>query len=85
MFLVPCCAVRSDFRIETMLGSSLPPVVLGGFMSCLCLFAYSGIQHIVMCVCLVCLRLVYPMLPVSLGCPLLIAPSVFSYNVYLFQ
>jgi hypothetical protein len=25
---------------------------------------------------------VYPVLPVSLGCPLLIAPSVFS-NVYL--
>jgi hypothetical protein len=28
------------------------------------------------------LRLVYPMLPVSLDCPLLVAPSVFSY-VYL--
>jgi hypothetical protein len=30
------------------------------------------------------LRLVYPMLPVSLDCPLLIAPSVFSY-VYISQ
>jgi hypothetical protein len=29
------------------------------------------------------LCLVYPMLPVSLDCPFLIAPSVFS-NVYLF-
>ena len=29
-----------------------------------------------------CLRLVYPMLPVSLDCSFLIAPSVFSY-VYL--
>ena len=28
------------------------------------------------------LRLVYPMLPVSLACPFLIAPSVFS-NIYL--
>jgi len=32
--------------------------------------------------CFVCLRLVYPMLPVSLDCPFLIAPSVIS-NVYL--
>ena len=45
----------------------------------LCLFAYSGVQHILCCV--VCLSLVYPMLPVSLDCPFLIVPSVFS-NVY---
>ena len=32
-------------------------------------------------VCCVCLRLVYPILPVSLDCPFLIAHSVFS-NVY---
>ena len=31
--------------------------------------------------CIVCLRLVYSMLPVSLDCLFLIAPSVFS-NVY---
>ena len=31
--------------------------------------------------CFVCLRLVYPMLPVFLDCQLMIAPSVFS-NVY---
>ena len=45
-------------------------------MSCLPywdLFVYSD---------LVCLRLVYPMLPVSLDCPFLIIPSIFS-NVYL--
>jgi hypothetical protein len=45
----------------------------------LCLFAYSGVQHILCCVFL---RLVYPVLPVSLDCPFLVAPSVFS-NVYL--
>ena len=33
-------------------------------------------------ICFVCLRLVYPMLPVSLDCPFLMALSVFS-NVYL--
>ena len=41
----------------------------------LCLVVYSGVQH------MSCL--VYPMLPVSLYCPSLIAPTVFS-NVYLF-
>ena len=35
-----------------------------------------------LCFCFVFLRLVYPMLPVSLDCPFWIAPSVF-YNVYL--
>ena len=38
--------------------------------------------HIVLCFCFLCLRLVYPILSVSLDCPFLIAPSVFS-NVYM--
>ena len=54
-----------------MFGSSLPPVV------CVCL------THIVLCFCFVFLYcLVYPMLPLSLDCLFLIAPSVFS-NIYL--
>jgi len=49
----------------------------------LCLFSHSGVQHILCCVFdLFFLRLLYPMLPVSLHCPFFIAPSVFS-NVYL--
>jgi hypothetical protein len=44
----------------------------------LCLYAHSGVQHIF---CFVFHRLVYTMLPVSLNCPFLLAPSVFS-NVY---
>ena len=51
-------------------------------MSYLCLFAYSGVQHILCCSSFDFLRLVYPMLPISLDCPFLIVPSVFS-NVYL--
>jgi hypothetical protein len=48
-----------------------------------CLFTYCGVQHLLwFCFVFVCFRLVYPMLPVSLDCPFLIAPSVFS-NVYL--
>ena len=58
----------------------------------LCLFAYSGVQHILCfvclrpvypmlpvsldCFCFVCLRPVYPMLPVSLDCQLFIAISI---------
>ena len=50
-------------------------------MSCLrylCLFAYSGAQHISRCVFV----LFFFVLPVSLDCSFLIALSVFS-NVYL--
>jgi hypothetical protein len=53
------------------------------YLPYLCLFAYIDVQHILCCV-FVFLRLVYPMLLVSLDCPFLIAPSVFS-NIYLVQ
>ena len=56
MFWVPCCDVRYDFRIKTMFGY-------------LCLFAYSGVQHILCC--FIFLRVMYPVLPVSLDCPFL--------------
>ena len=65
-----------------MFGSSLPSIVCkrAHVVLCyLCLFAHSGVQHILCCILL---RIVYPTLSVSLDCPLLIAPSVFS-NVYL--
>ena len=52
------------------------------YLRYLYLFTYNDVQHILCCVfCFVCLRL-YPMLPVSLDCPFLIVPSVFS-NAYL--
>jgi hypothetical protein len=56
-----------------MFGSSLPPAVVGGLMSYLrylCLFEYS--------LCLFS----FVLMPVSLDCPFLIAPSIFS-SVYL--
>ena len=40
------------------------------------------LTHIVLCLCFIFLRLVYPMLPVSLDYPFLAAPLVFS-DVYL--
>jgi hypothetical protein len=48
------------------------------YLRYLCLLAHSGVQYILGCVFL---RVLYPMLPVSLDCPFMIAPSVFS-NVY---
>jgi len=55
------------------------------YLRYLCLFECGGVQHILRCVFVLfvfVLRLVYPMLPVFLDCPFLIAPSVFS-NVNL--
>ena len=47
------------------------------------LFVFACVKwyptHIVLCFCFVFLRLVYPMLSVSLNCQCLIAPSVFSF------
>ena len=66
-FLVPCCDVRYHFRIETMFGSSLSPVVCKRvrvfFMFVYVSWCVLGIVLVfVMCI-------VYPMLPFSLDCP----------------
>jgi hypothetical protein len=60
---------------------------LVSYLRYLCLCGYGCVQHILCCVfCFVWLPLcfVYPMLPISLDCPFVIAPSVFS-NVHLHQ
>ena len=44
------------------------------YLCYLCLFSHSGVQHILSCV-IVCLRFVYPMLPVSLCCQFLYVAS----------
>jgi hypothetical protein len=51
------------------------------YVICVCLHIVVSTTYCVVYLCFVCLRPVYPMLPVSLECPFLIAPSVFS-NVY---
>jgi len=79
-----CCDVRYDFRIETMFGSSLSPVICRRahvLFAFLCLFAYSGVQHIlcyvfalfVFVLCALCCQFLS-------GLSILIAPrpSVFS-------
>ena len=53
------------------------------YLCYLCLLVYSVVQHMyILCCVIFFLRLLYPMLSVSLDCPFLITPSVFS-NVYL--
>jgi len=46
-FWVPCCDVRYDFRIKTMFGSSLPPVV------CRRAHVLFTLLHIVLCFCFI--------------------------------
>ena len=52
----------------------------------ICLFAHSGVQHI-LCEFLFCfsfLRLVYPMLPGSLDCPFFDCPFIITWIVLFF-
>jgi len=53
-FWVPCCDVRYDFRIKTMFGSSLPPVVCRRTHVLFTLFVFACVwwcpTHIVLCV-----------------------------------
>ena len=69
-----------------MFGSSLQPVVCMRAHVLFTLFVFVLVEwcptHIVLDFCFVCLRFVYHRLPVSLDCPFLITPSVFS-SVYL--
>jgi hypothetical protein len=51
------------------------------YLRCLCLLTYSGVLY-TLCCAFCCL--VSPTLPVSLDCPFLLAPSVFS-NIYFEQ
>ena len=74
--------VRFVFSLQLLVGDPM------SYLLYLCLLAYSGVHHILRCVLLLLfffvffLRLVYPMLLVSLDFPLLIAPWILS-NVYL--
>jgi hypothetical protein len=76
-FSVPCCEVRYDFRIKTMIGSSLRAIVCRRAHVLFMLFVFVCIKwwptHIVLCFCFVLPRLVNRMLPISLDCQFLIA------------
>jgi hypothetical protein len=48
------------------------------YIICICLVTDSGVQNILCCVFVLFFFILYSMLLVSLDCPILIAPSVFS-------
>jgi hypothetical protein len=76
--LVMSVTISAQKRCSVRLHLQLFVGWLMSYLRYLCLFAYSGVQHILCCVFR---RIVYSMLSVSLDYPFLIAPSVFS-NVY---
>ena len=81
---VPCCDVRYNFHIKTMFGSYLPPVVCRSpliYIICVCL---RIVVSNTLCALFCFSRHVYPILPVSLDCSIVIAPSLLS-NVYLIE
>ena len=97
LFSFLCCPImclRSEFRVvmsvtisaeKTIFRSYLPLVFCWRACVLYTLFVFVCVwwcpTHIGLCFCFVFPRLV-PLFPVSLKCPLLIVPSVFS-NVYL--
>ena len=63
----------------------IPSRSIFGCMVYLCLFALSGVQHALCCVYwFIFLRLVYPMLPVSLCFSSSCIPYVASFSVFFF-
>ena len=90
IFLVFCVSFRSEFRVvmSVMISASkrcsVPLYLLlfvRGPMSYLHFSFVWCPTHIMLCSCFVFLHLVYTILPVSLDCQILIAPSLF-FNVY---
>ena len=61
-----------DMAVPVMFSPPFEIIRIHTYIRYLCLLAYTDVQHI----------LFVFILPVSLGCPFLIGPSVFS-NVYL--
>ena len=58
------CSVRVNLQV--FVGQRMP------YLRDVCLFAYSSFQHILVLFVLVILRLVCPILPISLDCPFLL-------------
>ena len=82
-FLIPCCNVLCDFRMQTVFGSSLFPVVCRRAHVLFTLFVFACLQWCGFALIVFVLCLMFPMLPVSLDCPFFIAPSrFFETNSY---
>ena len=79
------CPLRFPHRNAVRFVFTSSCLFVGGFISCLrylCLFAYSGVQHVLCCVFGLFVFVLYSILAVLLDYPFLIVLLVFS-NVYL--
>ena len=74
---VTISAKKTDVCLHFQLGLG----VIMSCLDCLCLFTYGGVQHILCCVFVLFFFVLCTLLPISLDCPCLIAPSGFS-NIY---
>ena len=80
---VVCRRTRVLFTLFVFVFTS--SLFVGGLVSYLhylCLFVYNGVQHMLCCV-FVLVVFVFCLLPVSLDCPFLITPSIFSLEFIL--
>jgi hypothetical protein len=89
IYLYPEFRVKISVTISTLKRCSVRLYFQLFYLHYLCLFVYSGVQHILLCVFVFVLFvfvlcLVYPMLLVTLDCPFVTAPLVFS-SVYSSQ
>jgi len=78
---VSICYLNHIKRCSVSLSVQLFVWGLMSYLRYLCLIAHSGVKRILCCVFVLFFFILLFMLPVSLDCPILIAPSVFS-NVY---
>ena len=75
------CPLRFPHKKDVRFVFTSSCLQMGSYRMCVCLRIVVSNTYC-LCFCFVFLRLLYPMMEVSLSCPFLIAPSVFS-NVYL--
>jgi hypothetical protein len=76
-----CTVVSNTCCVALCFSSSCVPYVVLPCVFLLFFFVLCTLCCVALCFSFVFLRLVYPMLPVALDCPLLVAPLVFS-NIY---
>ena len=78
------CDIRYDYRIKWCSVHPYLQLFVEGFISYLCLLTHNGVQLLcfVFVLFVFVFYLVHHMLPVSLDCPFLIVPSVFSLCLF---
>jgi hypothetical protein len=78
-------SVRLEFHVMMSVTISAYKRCLyeGSFLICISVYAYSAVKHILCCVFVLfvfVLCLVYPMLPVSIGCPFMEKQDIYMFS-----